>query len=270
MMPALVSAQAADPNPGALTFSGAFDVPSIYLFRGLRQEVDPALTMWPYADLKIDLTSGDGGLKSAAINVGVWNSLHTGSSGTGGPFRRLHYEERFYSSFTLGLAGATSFTSQFTAYTSANSMFATVKEISFKVAQGGKYAPYGLLAFEVGGARAGQADSGTKKGAYLELGIGPSWPAGGSVTLTVPVKVGLSLRDYYEFAGHDNKFGYFEGGVLVTAPFTAKLSRFGSWNFHAGVDGFALGDTTEAFNVDKNGKASKGKVVGLFGIGVTY
>ena len=93
-MPAPVSAQAADPNPGALTFSGAFDVPTLYYFRGLRQEVDPKLTMWPYADLKIDLMSGNGGLKSTAINFGVWNSLHTGTSGTGGN-GRLHYEEDF-------------------------------------------------------------------------------------------------------------------------------------------------------------------------------
>ena len=70
----LVPAQAAGPNPGALTFSGAFDVPSVYLFRGLRQEVDPAATMWPHAYLKIDLMSGDGGLKSTAINFGVWTA----------------------------------------------------------------------------------------------------------------------------------------------------------------------------------------------------
>ena len=38
--------------------------------------------MWPSADLKIDLMSGDGTLKSAAIDLGLWNSLHTGSSGT--------------------------------------------------------------------------------------------------------------------------------------------------------------------------------------------
>ena len=36
-------AQAADPNPGALTFSGAYDVPTLYMFRGIRQETDPGL-----------------------------------------------------------------------------------------------------------------------------------------------------------------------------------------------------------------------------------
>src|SRR5688572_1901353 len=153
VMAATAQAQAPDPNPGALTFSGAFDVPSLYLFRGLRQETDPGLTMWPYADLKIDLMSGDGALKSAAINIGIWNSLHTGSAGDG-PFG-IHYEEDFYSSFTLGFGGATSFTTQFTAYTSPNARFATVKEILFRVSQASRFAPYGLIAFEVGGSGTG-------------------------------------------------------------------------------------------------------------------
>jgi hypothetical protein len=273
-------AQAQDPNTGALTFSGAFDVPSLYLFRGIRQETDQQLTMWPYADLKIELMTGDGGLKSAAINIGVWNSLHTGSAGTDGLTDGLHYEEDFYSSLTLGFAGATSFTTQFTAYTSPNARFATTKEILFKVAHGSKYAPYGLVAFEVGGEGTGQADAGFEKGTYLEFGIGPSWPVGGNVTIGVPIKVGLSASNYYECPagsesicgapGNDSKFGYFDVGALITVPFSGADSRFGSWNFHFGGNYLALGDTTEAFNVNSDGDTSKHKVIGLFGIGVSY
>jgi hypothetical protein len=263
----------ADPNPGALTFSGAFDVPTLYYFRGIRQELDPKLTMWPYADLKIDLMSGDGGVKSSAINFGVWNSLHTGTSGTDVPGQGLHYEEDFYAALTLGFAGATSFTTQFTAYTSPNGVFSTVKEISFKVAQGSKYAPYGLLAFEVGGEDTGQADAGAEKGVYLELGVGPSWTLGsGPATVAVPVKLGLSLKDYYEhpITGEDSKFGYFDAGVLFTFPFTSVPSKFGTWNFHAGADGFAFGDTTEAFNLNKDFDTKKGAFTAVFGIGVSY
>jgi hypothetical protein len=271
LLPASAAAQAADPNPGALTFTGAFDVPSLYLFRGIRQESDPSLTMWPYADLKIDLMSGDGAVKSAAVNFGVWNSLHTGTSGTDVADGRLHYEEDFYAALTLGFGGATSLTSQYTAYTSPNARFTTVKEVSFKVAQASKYAPYGLVAFEFD-TEPGlhQADGGLDAGTYLELGIGPSWPLGGSTTIAVPVKLGMSLNDYYELAGEDNKFGYFDIGALVTVPLTGIPSRFGSWNVHFGGDYFALGDTTEALNVNSEGETSKHKVVGLFGFGVTY
>ena len=203
--------------------------------------------MWPYADLKIDLSSGDGTLKSSAINFGVWNSLHTGSSGTGdnGP-GQLHYEEDFYASLTLGFASSVGFTSQWTSYTSPNGLFTTVKEILFKVSQGSKYAPYGLIAFEVGGEDTGQADFGEKKGTYLEFGVGPSWPLGaGPATIAVPVKLGLSAKDYYELNGEDHKFGYLDVGVLFTCPFTGMPSRFGTWNVHFGGERF-LGDTPEA------------------------
>jgi len=36
------------------------------------------------------------------------------------------------------------------------------------------------------------------------------------------------------------------------------------------VDGFAFGDTTEAFNAGKDGKTHKGAVTAIFGIGVSY
>ncbi len=41
----------ADPNTGALTFTGGLDVPTKYVFRGLVQEADSKLTLFPYGDL---------------------------------------------------------------------------------------------------------------------------------------------------------------------------------------------------------------------------
>jgi hypothetical protein len=112
----------------------------------------------------------------------------------------------------------------------------------------------------------GQADGGSNEGVYLELGVGPSWPvAGGKVTVAVPVKLGLSLRDYYEGPDGDQKFGYFQAGGLVTVPITSATSKFGAWNIHGGVDVYAFGDTTKAFN-----SGDSGKVVPSFGIGVVY
>jgi hypothetical protein len=266
------AAQAPDPNPGALTFSGAFDVPTLYYFRGIRQETDPGLTMWPYADLKIDFMSGDGAVKSAAVNFGVWNSLHTGSSGTGTTGRKLQYEEDFYVALTLGFADAINWTTQYTAYTSPNGAFSTVKEVLFKVSQGSWLAPYGLVAFEFDTSPGlGQADGGSEGGSYVELGIGPTWSVGDNgSTLAVPVKLGLSLSDYYELGGVDNKFGYFDLGGLYTIPFSTAPTRFGTWNFHVGADLLMFGDTTEAFNVNNDGETSKGAVTAFVGIGVSY
>ena len=84
------------PNTGALHFTGGIDQASVYVFRGFVQEQDPKLTVFPYGDLAIALTSGEGFVRSTVVNVGVWNSLNTGSSGTDGPSGHLHYEEEFY------------------------------------------------------------------------------------------------------------------------------------------------------------------------------
>jgi hypothetical protein len=270
------AAAASDPNPGALTFTGGFDLPTVYIFRGIVQETDPKLTMWPYGDLGIALMSGDGSLKSVGVNFGVWNSLHTGSSGSNGTSGRLHYEEDFYTTLSLGFGKGITIAPTFTAYTSPNFGFNTVKELSFKVSKTHMLAPYGIIAFELGdeaGVNFGTADLGTagpdnKKGIYLELGAAPSFPIGGSkVTLAVPVKLGLSLKDYYQLNGVDNSFGFFDIGGLVTLPISKIPSAFGSWNVHGSVDFLTFGDTTREYNgTDK----SKTRIVGLFGIGLTY
>ena len=81
----------------------------------------------------------------------------------------------------------------------------------------------------------------------------------------VPIKFGFSLSDYYELAGEDSAFGYFQGGGLITLPLSDGTGKYGSWNLHGGVDFYAFGDTTKAFN---NGDS--GKVVASFGVGVVY
>jgi len=264
---ALGAAQAAaqtppDPNTGAITFTGGLDVPTKYVFRGIVQEADSKLTLFPYGDLGIALFSGEGAVKSASVNFGVWNALLTGSSGTDGPTEKLHYEEDFYATFTLGFARGFSLGTTYTAYTSPNAMFPTVQEIGFKVAKSHWLSPYGLIAFELDG----QADGGSNEGTYLELGAAPAWPlAGGKATLSVPVKAGFSLSDYYEGLDGDETFGYFQAGGLVTVPVSAATSKFGAWSVKAGVDVYALGDSTKLFNND-----DRGKVVATFGVAVVY
>lgn len=251
-----------DPNTGALTFTGGLDVPTKYVFRGIVQEADSKLTLFPYGDLGIALYSGEGAIKSASVNFGVWNALLTGSSGSDGVTDKLHYEEDFYTTFTLGFDKGFSLATTYTAYTSPNGMFNTVQEIAFKVSKSHMLAPYGLIAFELDG----QADGGSSKGTYMELGVAPSWPlAGGKATVAIPTKVGLSLNDYYEGPDGDSGFGYFQIGGLFTVPLSTSTSKFGAWNLHGGVDVYAFGDTTKAFN---NGDS--GKVVASFGIGVVY
>jgi hypothetical protein len=251
-----------DPNTGAITSTGGIDMPSKYIFRGIVQEADSKLTLFPYGDFGVAMYSGDGAIKSLTGNFGTWNALLSGSSGSSGDKDKLHYEDDFYATIGLGFARGFTLATTYTAYTSPNGMFNTVHEVAFKVSKAHMLSPYGLVAFEL----KGQADGGSNEGTYLELGVGPSWPlAGGKVTLGVPVKAGFSLNDYYEGPDGDKKFGFLDVGAMFTIPFTSSTSRFGSWNIHGGLDFYVFGDTTKAFNA-----GDRGKVVPSIGIGVVY
>jgi len=254
----------ADPNPGNLTLTGGIDFLNAYIFRGIPQD-DTGVVMWPYGDLGIALHSGDGFFKSVGVNVGLWNSLHTGAAGLDGPSEELWYESDFYATLGVGL-GATSFGVTYTAYTSPNSVFNTVREMSFKFALDDSAAlgraatkPYVLFAHELDG----QADGGVEEGTYLEVGAAPGFPVG-KWTVSVPLRAGFSLGNYYEGVLGDETFGFFSVGGLLTIPLSSMPTRVGSWNIHGGVEYVRLGDR----NAEILGDTSK--VIGSIGIGLSY
>jgi len=255
-------------NSGALTFTGGLDIPTLYVYRGIVQEGNPKVTLTPYGDLGVRLASGEGLFGSLRVNIGVWNSLNTGSSGTGGPLNRLHYAEQFYATATLGLGKGVTLTPGYLANTSPNGSYRTIHEMNLKLAASGRFAPYALMAFEL--STAGQLDGGSRKGTYLEVGASPGiglplW----NLRVQAPVKAGFSLRDYYQLFGsdltyRDNKFGFVEVGGVMTVPLSVS-PRFGSWNLHGGADVLELGKTTQAFD-----RGKKTKVIATVGIGMTY
>jgi hypothetical protein len=275
--PAAAQDAAQDPNPGAMTISGAVDFTNAYMFRGIKQERSGLIT-WPYFDLGLALYSGDKGLKSVGVNFGTWNSLHTDGTGSDGPSGKLWYESDFYATLGLGFGGGFTLGTTYTAYTSPNNMFSTVKEIAFKASvddsgylKKAAVKPYALIAFEFDtAAGTGQADGGAKAGKYVELGVGPGYSTS-KASFTVPIKVGLSAGDYYEnpLTGEDSKFGYFSLAGVVTVPL-GGTTKFGSWNVHGGVEYQRLGDTLKIFNRDADGTPKDNQVIGSVGIGFSY
>jgi hypothetical protein len=254
-----------DPNPGNLTLTGGIDFLNAYLFRGIPQD-DTGVVMWPYGDLGIAVHSGDGLLKAMSVNIGLWNSLHTGQAGSDGPSEKLWYESDFYATFGLGFGKGTSLGVTYTAYTSPNASFSTVREVSFKFALDDSSAlgplaskPYVIVARELDG----QADGGAEEGAYLELGASPG-VAVGRLTVNVPLRAGFSLGDYYEGVAGDERFGFFSVAGIVTVPLSSMPTRVGSWNVHGGVEFVRLGDR----NAEILGDTSK--VIGSIGIGLSY
>lgn len=263
-LPVRAQTSAADPNPGNLKLTAGIDYTSAYLFRGIPQD-DTGVILWPYGDLRIALHNGDGWLKTLGVNVGMWNSLHTGIQGSDG-LGKLWYESDFYTTLGFGFGKGVNVGVTYTAYNSPNGGFAPVKEMSFKFAlddsgplgRAGSRA-YVLVAREL----EGQADGGAAEGTYLELGAAPS-VGRGHVSVAAPVRLGLSLADYYEGANGDERFGFVSVAGIGTLALSRAPTRFGSWNVHGGVEYVRLGDRNEAILGERS------KVIGSIGIGLSY
>ena len=218
-------AAAPAPPPKRATLTTGIDFPTAYMFRGIFQEDEGFITQ-PFVDLGIALYSGNGDLKAVSANVGNWDSIHSGPSGS-------EVNDNAWLAAVL-------------AYDDSGGRFA----LSPKV----------ILAFEL----SGQADAGDHKGTYLELGIRPGIKLGKTpATLSIPVKLGLSVHDYYELPEGSDTFGYFDTGFIAGVPLPIKGKV--AWEVHGGVDLLWFGNNLTLRNHDDGFKA-----VGSFGFSITY
>ena len=256
--------QASAVDDQRVSVAAGLDVRNAYMFRGVRQDDSGTIT-WPSAEVGLRLHAADHGLTSARVRVGTFNSVHSGWAGSSGPSGKSWYESDVYGTLSLAFARSFALDSTYTAYHSPNKMFTNVKEMSFRVStdraavNGASLAPYALVAFELDTKPAlGQLDGGFAAGKYLELGATPSHSLR-RVGIAMPVKVGLSVDNYYELAGKDHRFGFVSVSGMATLPITRAL------NVHAGVEFQHLGTTTKAFN---GGQASKS--IASVGMGLLY
>jgi hypothetical protein len=261
-------AQVAQEEPTAkrVTTAAGLDFASAYMFRGIYQE-DRGLIVPPFVDVGVLLYQGKGALSSITANGGIWNSLHSGPSGNdgrGSPW----YEADYYGAVTFTM-GRWKPGALFTSYTSPNDAFRTVYELAAVLAYDDSNSRFPLspkvtLAHEL----KGQADGGAKQGTYLELAARPTvklidaqrYP----VSLSIPLKLGLSVRDYYEGPALNNHFGYFDTGLIASVPLAFMPAR-SSWEVHGGVDFLWLGDNLRLLN-----RTDSTKPVGVLGLSVTY
>ena len=126
--------------------------------------------------------------------------------------------------------------------------------------------PSVLIAFEFDG----QADAGAHEGVYAQIGIAPGYTfladSAYPLTLSVPLAVGLSLSDYYEFGtGSDDTFGYFSAGATLSVPLAFIPPEFGKWLVKAGVQVLVLGDNLKAIN-----DGDEVQVIGTLGVAFSY
>ncbi|MCB9832123.1 MAG: hypothetical protein H6807_06570 [Planctomycetes bacterium] len=248
-----------------------------YFFRGIIQENDD-LILQPSVGVNLRvLEHHEDWLSSVDIGLGLWNSLHWGPTGAdgGGTDPELWYEADFTASLSFGFFDTVTLGLSYVALTSPNDFFGTVEELDIALAYddaelwGGDFGglqPSATLVFELDG----QSDGGQDEGVYLELGIAPgftlledeTYP----ITIKLPVKVGLSLSDYYEVAtSDDDAFGYLDFGVDLAVPLAFIDQAFGAWELGAGVHGLYLGDNTRIYN-----SGDEFEVYGFVGISVSF
>jgi hypothetical protein len=240
-------------DTAAVTVSATIDAANQYMFRGVRQNTTGAV-LWPAAKVGVRLYSGEGRVKGVLLSGSTFNSLHTGDTGSEGPTGQTWYESDGSGAVQLVFGRGVSLETSYTAYTSPNELFTTSKEVAVRFAVDDPSSarravrPYVLAAFEVDTAMGvGQLDGGVRPGTYLELGVVPDVLRGRRVTVTAPVRAGLSLDDYYELATEDHAFGFFGVGAMATVPIV-RSSQVGTWAVQGGVEYQALGTTPKAFN----------------------
>ncbi len=232
--PAAAAAPPAETAPAkSYTVTTGLDFTSAYLFRGIRQHSGGTIAQ-PYGDIAYTKNN-------VTFDFGTWNSVHsTAPAGN-------YYEQDWFGSVVF-TAGKLKPGLLYTSYTSPADSFATVQELAGTLAVDDSKSPFPLspkivLAFELGD---GQADAGTGKGTYLELGVRPTVKLAPKLTLAIPVKTGLSVHNYYELDGQDDHFGYFDTGLSLSVPLVSGKS--GTLEVHGGVDFMFLGDHLKTIN----------------------
>ncbi len=266
----LASNAHAQANNGKLSFSTGTDFSHAYFFRGILQERQGVIAQ-PYFDLSVNLFEGTQGLNSVSLNIGQWNSLHTGPTGNDGPAANVGawYESDFYAGLGLGVDNW-DFGLTYTSYLSPNDAFGTVKEVALSLTADDSawlgslaLSPHVLMAIELDG----QADGGGGEGVYFELGVEPGYTfqTATPISLTVPITLGLSMSDYYEATpGDDRAFGFLSLGVVGSTPIPVS-EDYGSWELTAGIHLLSLGDGLASVN---NGDELQ--PVATFGVGISY
>ncbi|NBC10454.1 MAG: hypothetical protein GVY24_01800 [Planctomycetes bacterium] len=290
-------------NNGSVSFTIGADVVTEYWFRGIQQE-NQGFILQPYADVTFALVSNEDYTLDGYF--GVWNSLHWGDGTSSTPNNPpgstgnddVWYEADFFIGGTLGL-GDFGIDFGYTNLYGPNAGGEFAEEIYVGVSYddselwGDNFdgvQPYATVIFEIDGGSDGVtgttgANGRTgEKGTYLELGIEPTFVLTDSadypMTLGVPVTLGLSLDDYYEYvdgAGNiqDDDFGFLQVGAVVSMPLTMVPAEYGAYEVSAGLYYIMAGEVAEAdpFGVTSGGGFDSGDDDSIFasiGISMSY
>jgi hypothetical protein len=249
------------PNTGRVSLGLGADWASAYYFRGIANVQNGGSNVQPYAEINFKLLEDMGPLSSLVITPGIWNNFQYGDDGRlvepSDP--RFWFESDLYMRlsatwwdvFTTGVT--------YTYYTSPNDSFTTYADVGLSLSLSdskwlGAFAlnPSLLFAFETKGEALVSEDS--EKGIYMGIGLAPAYTFFAEspypITVSAPMTIGFSVKDYYTVNGKNQTFGYFSGGPLFTVPLTFIPTDFGSWSLRAGVQLLVLNSNLKRVNTD--------------------
>jgi hypothetical protein len=255
---------AGDPNTGALSITFDNSLTTAYMFRGIMNERD-GLIWQPSITLSLNLyEAGAGAVESVDFAIATWLSVHTEETYESGNGPDAIYEADYYPSLGVSWTGGLTTALTYYFYTSPNGAFDTVEEVVVDLSYDdsdvlGPFAlnPTASFVFETRRSSFG----GTGKGAVFELGLEPAvevtlpmeavedYP----ISLTFPLRIALSMDDYYRNGPEDDVFGYARLGFHFGIPLACIPPRFGDWSVTNGFDVYFLGDAVHEYTKDTFG-----------------
>ena len=240
MTPTVATAQEMGPNTGAVSVTWTNTIVTQYVFRGQLVEND-GLIYQPDLLVNFALYEGDGLIQSLDAYMEIWNSIHSaGTNRDATNTNKPWFETDYILGASMGLPEGFALDTFVVFYTYPNEGSSAVTELDIKLgyddadmmAGMGLPAmnPYVLFANEL-------QDAGGGDNSYWEIGLAPSFTVVESedapITLTVPVRFGLSDGDYY--SGTDDVWGFASVGLDFSMPVTCIPAEYGAWDASAGV-----------------------------------
>lgn len=276
VVPAVATAQDEDVNTGALSFNLGVDWVSSYFFRGYNNG-DTGFIVQPSASVGFAVVDTDD--FASTLSLGTWNSLHSTENPT-------WYESDFIVKLTSTYKPwNVSATLVYTYYTYPTDAASDVQELGLEIGFGiidnllkDNNVPFTLNPYigyyqEIYDSTAGTSPL-AGQGSYLEVGVVPSFalevgeiPGVGTPTLLFPIKVGMSIDDYYVDSNGSNEFfGYFSVGAGFSAPL-AVPARWGKWALTGGVEYiYVAADSAEI----ANDGGENYELIGKLGLSIAY
>jgi hypothetical protein len=227
-------------------------------------------------------------LDGVDLEVSARSSHHFGDTGNN-PFtgREKFYELDFRGGAVAHIFERWSVGMAYTFRVAINKIVRDVQQLEFRIefddrdpAYGFQLSPYALIIVEV----EGETDAGNlghhvfAVGRLLELGIEPEFEvlriANRPLTVSVPVKIGLSLADYFERAdGQDETFGYVDLGVEASYPVLVARSdadrRFLVY-FRFAINALFLGQNAQEVGEDNGTGGNPVELIGKFAVTMDY